>query len=933
MTTTSKRRWIAAAALVVAAATATPADAHPFHYTLSEVELKPAEKRLEVALRVSLIDLEPEFRRRAGRSVDLESTAVEEILAQLATESFSVVAGESPLQLAWVGSEVDRRDAWLYFTFSLDEVPEELRFRVTLFFGEEPAQQNIIRFRAPGVDETLRCTPQDPEAVFTLGDRDGEPPSSASAESKASAVVDHEHGTDHDHESSHGHNHPTAVRGLDGRLVVDARDLVASVRDAVVVVSVADRAGAPSGGVGGGVIVDPAGLVATSLHVIGEGRPITVTLASGEQVAVTAIEAWDRLLDLAILRVDADSLPALPLRIDEPIAAGEPVVAIGSPLGLEQSVSVGVVSGSREVAGRPLLQLAAAVEPGSSGGPVIDLQGRVIGLVVLKSTAAEAIAFAAPAADLQQLLESPHPTLIADWATIGALDPEQWKIRWDGDWRRRAGAVIADGVGSGFGGRTACVSTRTPPELPYEASVEVKIDNVAGAAGLGVGFDEAGRHVGFYPSAGGLRLTHFAGDDVYSWKILHDARHEAYRPGEWNELRVVVQDDQTECFVNGRLAATGPPLETPAGPAGLLQFRGTAAEFRRFQLRPADKARDEEGSTAAPLLAEGDLEGDTRLLVDQLAPRTASRATLLAAASEAQSKAERLRRLAGEVHRRQVCMELADLLGRPDADERLAEATLVAARLDDPDLDVEYYLAEIDRLAARVASATTPDASERDRLDALVRVLFRELGFHGGRSEYYHRKNSYLNSLLDDREGLPITLSVLFIELGRRLGLDVSGAPLPGRFMVRYAPSDGSEEGIRFVDVFAGGTILDRGDVLKLLGPGHRPETLGDAEIWGPASTRAIVARMFRNLLNSASADRRPEDLPRYLDALIAVEPPERAAEYLWARAMLYYEQGRTEAALRDLDQLAENPPPGVDAVQMRRLREGLRQSMRRPGE
>ena len=97
---------------------------------------------------------------------------------------------------------------------------------------------------------------------------------------------------------------------------------------------------------------------------------------------------------------------------------------------------------------------------------------------------------------------------------------------------------------------------------------------------------------------------------------------------------------------------------------------------------------------------------------------------------------------------------------------------------------------------AREISARLPTgAGESAKLTALREYLFAENGFHGSRSDYYNRANSYVDRVLDDREGLPITLSILFMELAQRIGLDgVGGLPLPRHFMVAFKPKQGPEQ-------------------------------------------------------------------------------------------------------------------------------------------
>ena len=133
-------------------------------------------------------------------------------------------------------------------------------------------------------------------------------------------------------------------------------------------------------GVGTGFVIDPEGLIVTNYHVINEGRKFTVEIA-GEDFKVLAVEASDREADLVIIRVAPDDndenednvekLPALAISGDAP-DQGTRVIALGNPLGLKNSVVEGIVSAIREIEGRQMIQLAMPVEPGNSGGPVVN---------------------------------------------------------------------------------------------------------------------------------------------------------------------------------------------------------------------------------------------------------------------------------------------------------------------------------------------------------------------------------------------------------------------------------------------------------------------------------------------------------------------------------------------------------------------------------
>ncbi len=359
-------------------------------------------------------------------------------------------------------------------------------------------------------------------------------------------------------------------------------DLAEQARKSIAVLLYTGRDGKQIG-LGTGFVVAADGLIATNLHVIGEGRPITVRLADGTSHEATAVHASDRKLDLALVRIDTQGLTPLPLGDDRKLKNGEPLVALGHPRGLEHSVVSGVLSGRRNVDGMAMLQLAIPIEAGNSGGPVLDRKGRVVGIVTLRSQVTDNLGFAVPVSALKPLLDRPNPVPIEQWLTIGALDKAEWKVLFGGRWRQRAGRIIADGMGGGFGGRTICVSQRDVPAVPYELAVTVKLDDESGAAGLIFGGDASGRHYGFYPSGGKLRLARFDGPDVYSWKVIRDLPHAAYHPGAWNTLKVRVEKDRILCHVNGQLVVELTDPDPYGSVVGLAKFRQTVAEFKQFQ--------------------------------------------------------------------------------------------------------------------------------------------------------------------------------------------------------------------------------------------------------------------------------------------------------------------------------------------------------------
>src|SRR5439155_26701104 len=136
-------------------------------------------------------------------------------------------------------------------------------------------------------------------------------------------------------------------------------------------------------------------------------------------------------------------------------------------------------------------------------------------------------------------------------------------------------------------------------------------------------------------------------------------------------------------------------------------------------------------------------------------------------ATQLEQQASELRRVASKLRRQAVQKQLLEVLRGPEEKIDLFHAALLVSKLDNPDLEIDSYRRQLDDMARELREKFPSKAQSAERLGALKEYLFSENGFHGSRSDYYNRANSYINEVIDDREGIPITLSVLFIELGR----------------------------------------------------------------------------------------------------------------------------------------------------------------------
>jgi serine protease Do len=696
--------------------------------------------------------------------------------------------------------------------------------------------------------------------------------------------------------------------------------LFARVRPSVVVITYAGRDGQREG-LGTGFVVDRDGLIATNLHVIGEGRPIFVETADGKRHEATVVEASDRVADLAVVRIAAHDLPPLELGDSDTLKEGQPVVAVGNPHGLAHSVVTGIVSGQREIDGRPMIQLAIPIEPGNSGGPLLDLDGRVHGLLTMKSQVTANLGFAVASNRLKPLLEKPNPVPMSRWLALGAPDPKHWTPLFGARWRQKAGKLVVEGAGQGFGGRALCLSQQEVPEVPYEVAVTVRLDDEAGAAGLVFASDGNNRHFGFYPSAGRLRLTQFDGPDVTTWQVLEERPSPDYLPGDWNTLKVRVDREKVGCYVNGRLVIESTRAQPNPGRAGVAKFRDTRAEFKSFRLAkeiPAQQIEEaliDHVDEALASLSVGEIDNE---LIERLAPEDqAAVAVLRDRAKKLDQQAARIRQLAAAVYEQQVLVELARELAQAEPDVDLVYAALLIARLDNDELDVAAYREQFDRMADELQGRLAADADDGAKLKALDEYLFNDNGFHGSRGDYYNRRNSYINEVLDDREGIPITLSLVYLELARRLGVDVVGVGLPGHFVVAWQPSDGERQ---LIDVFERGVRLTREQAQsRVLAATGQP--LEDDHL-KPVSKSALLVRMLHNLQSLAGRNRDLPALMRYLDAILTITPD--SADDRMYRAFYRYQSGQGRRALDDIDWLLSHDPPGIDLERVAQLRDAI---------
>ncbi|MGH7304164.1 MAG: SirB1 family protein [Candidatus Rokuibacteriota bacterium] len=262
--------------------------------------------------------------------------------------------------------------------------------------------------------------------------------------------------------------------------------------------------------------------------------------------------------------------------------------------------------------------------------------------------------------------------------------------------------------------------------------------------------------------------------------------------------------------------------------------------------------------------------------------------------------------------------DFRDLVKGPEID--LGGAALAVARIEYPDLVAERSLARLDELAARSSAAKVAD--RRRALERLSGFLFDEQGFRGNADDYYDPRNSCLNDVLDRQLGIPITLSVLIMEVGRRVGLEISGIGLPGHFCV------GAQVGEELVllDPFGGGRRLERAEAEAIASRAvGRQVELTDAH-FVPTTKAQILGRMLRNLQGIYI---RREDWAKALaviDRLLVVEAD--APMHVRDRGTVLVKLGELHRGASEWERYLTRYPQARDAAafkeELRRIRQTL---------
>lgn len=265
--------------------------------------------------------------------------------------------------------------------------------------------------------------------------------------------------------------------------------------------------------------------------------------------------------------------------------------------------------------------------------------------------------------------------------------------------------------------------------------------------------------------------------------------------------------------------------------------------------------------------------------------------------------------------------EFARAVERPDDRISLARGALLIAAAEHPGLGVDEHLRRLDALA-EAAEPVRRAADALGRLHRLREYLFEELGFAGDREDYFDPRNSHLNEVLQRRLGIPISLSLVLIEVGRRLDLEMAGIGLPGHF-VTGARIAGEQV---LLDPFNRGALLTAESCRELVGQAlGRPVRL-TAEHFRPVSNRQFLTRMLANLKGVYWRREAWDQVVRVIDRLLVLNPA--SAGERRDRGAAWSNMGRLERGVADWEQYLTDFPNAADREQVRHQLRRVRQKL-----
>jgi regulator of sirC expression with transglutaminase-like and TPR domain len=238
----------------------------------------------------------------------------------------------------------------------------------------------------------------------------------------------------------------------------------------------------------------------------------------------------------------------------------------------------------------------------------------------------------------------------------------------------------------------------------------------------------------------------------------------------------------------------------------------------------------------------------------------------------------------------------ADVVSLDEGTFPLDRAALTLGLEDYPELDMSNYLRRLDTFAARAEVLLGKDRSPLNVIESINEVLFIREGLHGNSDDYYDPKNSYLNEVLDRKTGIPITLSIIYIEVARRIGFPIEGVGFPGHFIAKHVVEDREI----LIDPFNQGKILTIRDCQELLDPMYGGSVPVTPSLLQAMEKKAIITRMLYNLKGIYYQKEAFDKALSIVDRILMINP--QVPSEIRDRGLLYMQTSFFAKALADLN-------------------------------
>lgn len=265
-----------------------------------------------------------------------------------------------------------------------------------------------------------------------------------------------------------------------------------------------------------------------------------------------------------------------------------------------------------------------------------------------------------------------------------------------------------------------------------------------------------------------------------------------------------------------------------------------------------------------------------------------------------------------------------EIVSGEDRDINLGEAALLIAAHEYSHLDVGFYLGELDAYGARGRTLINVEVNDIEVILAFNSFFFKRLRFSGDTENYYDPRNSFLNDVIDRKKGIPITLSVVYMEVARRIGFTIDGVGMPMQFLVKRSRRSGDI----FIDTFNNGRVMTEGECGDLLAKVSDGRIEVKPEHLAVVTKKQILTRMLSNLQGIYM---RRGDHVRALEAVelsLIVDP--NSALHVRDRGLLRAAMGQTSKALEDLETYLAFAPDEYDSHRIREQIGYLRRSQAR---